>query len=58
MGWNDRKEFNVLVGKTITNISGLSVDSDEVIFECSDGTRYKMFHERDCCESVSFEQIA
>ena len=49
--------FSDLVGKTITKIDGLKKDSDEVDFECSDGTKYRMYHENDCCESVYLEDI-
>lgn len=42
-----------LVGKVINSIS---VEECEIIFVCSDGTRYKMFHEQDCCETVSLEE--
>ena len=50
-------ELTSLVGKTITSIKGLNKDSEEIIFECSDGSKYKMYHEQDCCESVWLEDI-
>lgn len=46
-----------LIGKTITAIQGVVQYEDEVIFTCSDGTRYKMHHYRECCESVCLEEI-
>ena len=46
-----------LLGKTITSIEGLKVESEEVLFVCEDGSKFKMFHEQDCCESVSVEDV-
>lgn len=45
-----------LIGKTITNIK-LNKSMDELVFNCSDGTKYKMYHEQDCCEDVYIEDI-
>lgn len=50
-------EFSVLQGKTINHINGLEKDSDEVIFCCTDGTKYSLYHRQDCCESVEIEDI-
>lgn len=49
--------FNELKDKVITSIVGLEKLSGEVHFICSDGSRYKMFHKQDCCESVNVEDI-
>lgn len=49
--------FSELEGKTISAISGLTSDSDEVIFYCTDGTVYKMYHEQNCCERVSIDDV-
>lgn len=50
-------KFQDLLGKTLIAITG-EVGYDEIIFTCEDGTRYKLFHLQDCCESVSVEDIA
>lgn len=50
-------EFNELVGKTIKSIEGLEKGSDEVVFMCSDGSKYKMYHEQDCCEYVDIDDV-
>ena len=49
--------FSDLKGKTIVKIEGAEKDSEQIIFECSDGTRYRMYHERDCCESVTVDDV-
>lgn len=55
MGYNDRCEVSVLIGKTLTGID--NENGDELIFTCDDGTKYRMFHEQDCCESVTLDDI-
>lgn len=51
-------DFSDLQGKTITSIYGLEKGSGNVMFVCSDGTTYNMFHYQDCCEQVDIEDIA
>jgi hypothetical protein len=48
-------EIKDLVGKTLTQIK--NNDNDELIFICDDGTKYKMYHDQDCCENVYIEDI-
>ena len=50
-------KFAELVGKTILKIQGLEKGSDEVIFVCSDGSKYAMYHEQDCCECVDIDDV-
>jgi hypothetical protein len=45
-----------LLGKTLLSITG-GIQSDELVFHCTDGTSYKMYHEQNCCESVSIDDI-
>lgn len=47
-------EVSELKGKTIIDIVK---NGDELLFTCSDGSKYKMCHWEDCCESVSIEDI-
>lgn len=55
MGWDDRCEFRELVGKTLTEVKA----SDEQIdFVCSDGSEYRQYHDQDCCESVTVDDVA
>lgn len=49
-----RLEITELVGKTISAIEN---NGDELIFACTTGELYKMYHAQDCCESVSIEDI-
>ena len=57
MNGNNMRNVNELVGKTITEIIGAEEGNEEIIFKCSDGTVYKMYHEQDCCESVTIEDV-
>lgn len=44
------------IGKQFFHIDK-NVDCTEMLFYCSDGNIYKMFHEQDCCEDVNIEDI-
>jgi len=50
-------EITKLIGKTIIKIVGMEKDKDVIIFETSDGEKYKMYHEQDCCESVTIDDV-
>ncbi len=47
-------EIGVLKGKTIKVISKTE---NEILFETIDGEVYQMYHEQDCCESVTVDDI-
>ncbi len=47
-------EVSELIGKTIINIQR---ENEELIFFCEDGSKYKMYHDQDCCESVTIDDI-
>jgi (p)ppGpp synthase/HD superfamily hydrolase len=47
--------IKVLLGATIVEISNHK--NEELYFKTDDGTKYKMYHCKDCCESVSIESI-
>lgn len=51
-------EFRELVGKTLIKIEGIDEQyADDLRFVCSDGSVYRMYHRRDCCESVQVEEV-
>lgn len=49
-------DIGSLVGKTITKIVGKAGD-DQIAFTTSDGCKYVLFHQQDCCEHVYVESI-
>ena len=59
MSWDlyDKQvDFSSLVGCTLSAVTGAKGD-DSIVFECTDGARYQMYHSQDCCESVNVEDI-
>lgn len=48
-------EFTDLVGKTLANIE--NVQDQELILTLTDGTKYKFYHEQDCCEHVEIDDV-
>lgn len=49
-------KFDEIVGKTCI-LAQISKDKDEIHFDFSDGSKYRMFHNQDCCEKVLVEDI-
>lgn len=45
-----------LLGETLTHAFSRKTDGDEIIFRTKK-TEFKMYHEQDCCEHVSIEDI-
>jgi hypothetical protein len=50
-------DFSELEGKVIIEVTDMEQGSSEVVFRCSDGSRYRMYHDQDCCENVSVEDV-
>jgi len=48
--------FECLVGKTFSSIKVDKV-ANVIYFECTDGTKYLMEHDTQCCEDVHIEDI-
>lgn len=44
----------VLIGLTV---SGITKTNDEIAFEDKNGRTFRLYHDQDCCESVSIESI-
>lgn len=53
--YNDNQNFSDLVGQTIIKIE-LNDDSSEIRFYTND-SEYLMYHEQNCCENVSIDDI-
>ena len=47
-------EITELIGKTLTEVIN---NEDELTFVCDNGDEYKLYHEYDCCESVTIDDI-
>ena len=48
-------EIKELIGKILVDV--INVDNNELIFICDNGDKYKLYHQRDCCEHVEIEDI-
>lgn len=48
--------FEFLNNKIITDIT-TDHENHEIIFTLDDGTKYKLYHSQDCCETVQIEDI-
>ena len=44
-----------LIGKTLSRVTR---QDDQINFYCTDGIAYAMYHDQDCCENVSIEDIS
>src|SRR3990167_3845271 len=49
------EKFEDLVGKTLLNVE--NIGNEELVFTLDTGEKYKLYHDQDCCESVSIEYI-
>lgn len=49
------RQFSDLLGKTLTEVR--QVGDDEIHFVTADGQTFKLYHEQDCCESVTIDDI-
>lgn len=56
--WKSKEvSFNGLAGLLLTSVTGLEKDSDEVFFNTECGRQFKMYHEQDCCEYVTVDDV-
>lgn len=53
--WRENIELNTLIGKIFAKIE--KENNNELMFYANDGSIYKMYHDQDCCENVSIEDI-
>jgi hypothetical protein len=49
------ENFNVLLGQTLIDVQ--VNDDEELILTLDTGEKYRFYHEQDCCESVTIEDI-
>lgn len=58
--------LDFMVGKTVVSVDTpynkkafptIAYPDDEIIFNFTDGTSVKFYHEQDCCESVTIDDI-
>ena len=52
--WNS-ETVEVLKGKTMSSVANNG--DEELVFTTTGGETWKLYHEQDCCESVSIEDI-
>ncbi|MNC43894.1 hypothetical protein D3C75_927790 [compost metagenome] len=48
-------EVSALLGKTLVSV--VNYGDEEIVFTTDSGEVFKMYHEQDCCEYVSVEDI-
>lgn len=51
----DSTPFSSLVGKTMKDVR--QIGDERIAFECDDGKEYALYHQQDCCESVSINDV-
>lgn len=50
-------DFDRLQGKTLIAVEGAEPGETQIIFTCSDGSRFGMSHSQDCCETVELIDV-
>jgi hypothetical protein len=49
--------FDILIGKKIKSVKGLSAGSGRVTFLTEDNKQFVMYHSQGCCETVDVEDV-
>lgn len=57
MSYDNEHDISALNGRHIVDVTGLEHGSDEVIFVCADGSKWRMTHFQSCCETVEVEDV-
>ena len=55
--YREEVDFSELLNKVIIKATVGNNNNDIILFECSDGTKYEMYHRQDCCEGVGIEDM-
>lgn len=48
-------QIELLLGRIVDKID--NINNEELVFYCSNGRKFKMYHSQDCCEVVNIEEI-
>ena len=48
-------ELKDLIGQTMSSVE--NVNNEELVFTTTEGKKYKLYHDQDCCENVTIEDI-
>lgn len=55
MSYFDGVNFSVLLGKTLISVT--QIEDEEILFETTEGDRYRMYHSQNCCEGVYVDDV-
>lgn len=55
MAYYDRGELKDLIGLTMASVENRN--NEEIIFTTADEHTYKLYHDQDCCENVTVEDV-
>lgn len=50
-------DLEKMIGQTLISVSGFEKGSERIELRSSDRNKLVLWHERDCCENVSVEQV-
>lgn len=50
-------QFSDLLGKTLKEIDGAVIGSEQITFITTEGESFRLWHNRDCCESVEVQDV-
>lgn len=50
---NSHEAMTACLGRVVHSITGMNEGSEDVHIVFTDGSRFRMYHAQDCCESVS-----
>lgn len=54
---SDNELLTAMIGRTPTKITGAKPGSEEVVIEFLCGTSLRLYHQRDCCETVQVADV-
>jgi hypothetical protein len=57
MSYYEDTPLSDMLGATLIDVEGCEKNSEAVVFRAEDGRVWHMWHEQDCCESVSVDDV-